>query len=276
MKLAKHFLVLINSLNFSNQRFVRTLFLLFVVGTFSVVGSIAFCDDIDDVESGVDAAISESDAAQADSEAKKDLELQEQDQLKEAKLEQKKLQKSSLIKEINSKKEIAEIEKHIASMQLEQSEILKAKNLTLKKMALADQRLNVKRSEDKIFGNKLSVAKAEKEEAMLQLNKRLNEEQKLNHQIRSSQAEIQKLRKEIVALKEKSKGLDIRLKALREEDARTIKKREPIQAHRDSRKKDIKRSISSVNNYEAKRIPKILKLKKLPKKIENSGENYKR
>jgi hypothetical protein len=269
LKLDKHFLVLINSLNFSNQRFVRALLLLFVAGSFSVFGDFAFCDDIDDVESGVDAAISESDAAQADSESKKDIELQEQDKLKEAKLEQKKLQKSSLIKEINSKKEIAEIEKHIASMQIEQSELLKAKNLTLKKMALADQRLSAKRSEDKIFENKLSIAKAEKEEAALQLNKRLNEEQKLNHQIKNSQAEIQKLRKEIVALKEKSKSLDIRLKALREEDARTVKKQEPIQALRDSRKMGIKRSISSVNNYEAKRIQKKLKLKKLPKKIEN-------
>ncbi|OFZ12065.1 MAG: hypothetical protein A2Z20_07505 [Bdellovibrionales bacterium RBG_16_40_8] len=177
--------------------------LVFSLGACLPAVCLADDDDIDDIESDMETALSESDAAQSEAVASKKRALEEKAKLQKAKSESIEALNKATRTETKAKKEISILEAQISNTVKEKQKYEKLKANAEKKIVAYQEMVNVKKSELQEVTMAKEAAKEQKELEEKNLNRYLNERNNLEKQIVRERDETRALNREIVALKKR-------------------------------------------------------------------------
>jgi len=209
-------------------------------------------EDIDDVEAGVDTALSESEAAVADAEAERKREEEEKDHLTQLKKESKSTEAEARSKEIAARKEIKSLHAKIDQIKAEQKIHIRIKENAEKKIRVLDQRLTNEREALAAQQKARDQKRSEKEKAQKTWIAKQEEEKALQKNISGVGMEIKAIEAEMAVLKKKSITLEKRLVKLRKQARGETKKLEELRRKRDNQK----RNVSSIPTHVIVRSPK--------------------
>jgi chromosome segregation ATPase len=199
-------------------------------------------DEIDDVESDMDAALAESDAAESEAiDAQKRL-ADEQEKLARAKEEASNAKAQAQAKEIIAKSEISELDAKINDARKERGRYEKQKADALAKIELAEKRIAEKKLIIEKVRAERNAGRDEKDAQLMVLSQRVSEQRALDKQIADDRAETQALLREINQLKEKIKKHDMELKKNREKAMKVAAQKKSAEGRRDQ----LKRTVSSL------------------------------
>lgn len=199
-------------------------------------------DAIDDVETGVDAAISESVAAQSEAVDAKKREAEAQTNLARAKEEASNTIAKAKSKEISAKGEIGENEKKINEAKKEHEKYVRQKADAEKKIIVADQRVAAKKLELTKVRAERNAGRDEKDARLMVLSQKVNELREIEKQIAADKNETQDLVHEISQLKVKQLQMEQNIRKMREKALKVAAYKEKLRNRRDK----LKRSISSL------------------------------
>lgn len=213
----------------------------------------ARADDIDDIESDMETAISESDAAQSEATAAKTREREEQVNLEKTKNEAQSAMEKAKVKEAEATKEIKKIDARIAVLVAEKKRFEKVKAAAEKRILDVQQKLEVKKT---ALTEAQGMHKAANDEKKVQedaLAKLEDEKKQVESEIIKNRNETASYNNEIKDLKKKTVDLEARLVQLRQNAMKENAKLEKAKAQRDEQK----RRMSSVPSKVTIRTPKV-------------------
>lgn len=183
-------------------------------------------DDIDDIETDMEAVMADSEAATSEASDAKKREQEEKERLKKAKSEATTAMARAKAKEESAKIEIRALETKIANTQKERERFEKQKAAAEQKIVALDQKIAEKKSVLEKVQAERDAARSEKQVQDENLAKKNDEKKELEKNIRDDYAETQKLNNEIVQMKKQTANLESKLVVLRKNALKEAEKRE--------------------------------------------------